>query len=165
MATFVFGSYSIQWGMDALAELKDIYLPPPTDVWSLVIGRHLITSVCVFVLILFIWNFYKRINAVQTRQKNLEQLRHLRKAFEIEEDPTAISIEISQLLRRIATMAYPQLDVISLNGQAWLAFLDQTAKTQQFSQSVGKPLTKNKVEELFDLADKWVRSNDKVVKQ
>lgn len=150
--------------MDPLSELKDIYIPPAVDHYQLANGGYLVFSLFIISFLILFWRLYLLKDFIVAQQTALKRIQHLRKAFDIEEDSIAITIEISQFLRRIAIKAFPHHDVVNLNGEAWLAFLDQTANTQEFSQGVGKRLDKNKVEKLFDLATYWVKSNYKVTK-
>lgn len=52
------------------------------------------------------------------------------------DDPKAIAV----ILRRTALAAFPRAQVASLSGSDWLAFLDRSAGTDDFSRGAGKIL-------------------------
>ena len=151
--------------MDPLADLKDIHIPPSVDYWHLAMGWYLIVSLCFVGFLVIIWNLYNRWDSVNPTQDVLKRLEHLRKAYEYEEDPVAIAIELSQLLRRVAMMAFPHQGIENLRNEIWLDFLERTGNIQSFTQGVGRALisapyhsqTKNSVEALFNLATTWVK--------
>jgi hypothetical protein len=47
---------------------------------------------------------------------------------------------VAELLKRVALAAYPRDRVASLTGPDWLAFLDETGGTTQFSAGSGRPI-------------------------
>ncbi len=151
--------------MDPLVDLKDIHLPPPVDYWHLSFGWYLMVFGCFVGCLILLRNIYHRRNAVDPKQEVLQRLAHLRKAYEYEEDPIAIAIELSQLLRRVAMIVFPHQGIENLKNENWLAFLDRTGNTLSFSQGVGRALvsapyqslSRNKVDALFNLATMWLK--------
>ena len=82
-------------------------------------------------------------------------------------DDLASLRNLSNLLRRTALTFYKNDTVASLQGYAWLEFLDKTGKTKEFSQGVGKVLgnelfqqkVKTDLNALFQLVKKWISSS------
>ena len=75
--------------------------------------------------------------------------------------------ELPGLLKRVALVAYPRIDVASLTGDAWLGFLDGTLGTTDFSQGPGRVLPElayaspdvsdKDAAELLKLSASWIR--------
>ena len=144
--------------------LKDIHLPEPVSWWPPAPGW-----IMLFVLLplLFLTGFYiyqslKRKTAVKTARKLLDAIRK-----ENHHNPLTTLIALSALLRRVAISTASRTDVASLNGQAWLAFLDTSFKDQPFSKGVGRCLADAQyrpalpddtdMEELFKLCERWLK--------
>lgn len=70
---------------------------------------------------------------------------------------------IATILRRAALAAYPRHDVAGLQGEAWLAFLDETFSGNGFRNGAGSVIVKApyaptpEAPGLASLAAKWVR--------
>ena len=73
---------------------------------------------------------------------------------------------VSALLKRVAIVRYAEQQPTLLNGDAWLAFLDQTNPTQSFSQAggavIGHAQYQNQAKvnrsQLIDAAQAWIKS-------
>ena len=60
--------------------------------------------------------------------------------FQRHQDNRLYLTDFSALLKRVALTAYPRSDVASLTGEAWVAFLDQTLSSNDFSMGSGQAL-------------------------
>ena len=77
--------------------------------------------------------------------------------------------EISVLLRRVAIQAYGRERIAPLNGDAWLAFMDERGNTSQFSQGAAKVfgdgMYQSSVEadigEILQIAKQWIKGHKK----
>ena len=77
--------------------------------------------------------------------------------------------QLASLLRRVAVQGCGRHLVAPLVGERWLRFLDDSGRTDQFSKGVGRllgedhyrPEVKKIPEELYELAEKWIRGHRK----
>ena len=153
--------------MDPLAQLKDIHLPPPVGNGPWAIGWIFLFSFCLFALIFLVWRIIRRWEFIKARRYLLGRLQQLKIEYDHEEDPVAIAIELSQLLRRAALCVFPRKDVAGLKSDAWLAFLDYTGKTSAFTQGPGRALlsapyqsnASYDVDKLFNAVNNWIKFN------
>jgi len=101
-----------------LSNLRDIVVPPDVSLWPpapgwWVIGAAAVAGVAVLAA--------------------AAVARHRRNAYRraaLQELATADGSAISATLKRAALAAFPREQVASLNGAAWLAFLDRTGGTR-----------------------------------
>jgi hypothetical protein len=75
-------------------------------------------------------------------------------------------VDLAELLKRVALVAYPRLQVASLSGIEWLRFLDETVGTTDFSVGPGQQLVRiydraisAPSPELLQLARHWIRQH------
>jgi len=122
---------------DPLARLRDIHLPEPVSWWPPAPGWWIVALVLLAALSMVIY-FVSR-SRRRTRYRRLA-LRELHDLTATEKDTRALLEKTSALLRRVAIQAYGRQQVAPLSGTAWLAFLDRTGKTDQFSRGAGKIL-------------------------
>ena len=100
------------------------------------------------------WRFFRRYRANAYRRAALAEL------DEAGNDPAAMA----ELLRRTALAAYSRTEVASLNGPAWLAFLDESLGGSGFRSGPGhvladapyRPVT-HAPPGLQDLTRRWIR--------
>jgi len=80
--------------------------------------------------------------------------------------------ELPEIMKRAALSAFPRSEVASLSGEAWLAFLDGTLPTTEFSDGPGRTLadlafsvdggeglSEDERRELVGLAGRWVKKH------
>ncbi len=145
-----------------LPGLRDIHLPDPVSWWPPAPGWWLLTVVAVTALCLsaVAWRRYLR-SPRRAAFKELER---------IETDPgfadsTSMAQALSGLLRRCALARFPRHEVAGLTGTTWLAFLDRTGGTTEFTAGSGRALlsapyqTRSSIdaESLFTLVEEWIR--------
>ncbi|MEY4211326.1 MAG: hypothetical protein RLZ92_1707 [Pseudomonadota bacterium] len=115
--------------------LKDIHLPPDVSVWPLATGWWLLISLILFCTVSGFWMYrrFKRRAGLRAANKLL---------LAIANDPQQTEQQkltaLSALLRRVAISTAPRDEVASLNGEAWLAYLDKGLKDDPFSQGIGR---------------------------
>ena len=123
---------------DPLAQLRDIHLPEPVNWWPPAPGWWvvlLLSLATVFFLVYYIRKYWLQ------RRYRRAALRELGN-FSLHDnmDNQALLEEISVLLCRVALQAYGREKVAPLTGGGWLAFLDNTGKTEQFTMGAAKVL-------------------------
>lgn len=125
---------------DPLAALRPIHLPanigwwPPAPGWWVVglLSLSLLAVACVLVL--------RRWRANGYRRAALRELDALFAALDASVDHSALAAQCNALLRRSAMCRYASGEVAALTGKAWLEFLDQSGRSDDFSQGAGRPL-------------------------
>lgn len=83
---------------------------------------------------------------------------------------------LTELLKRVALVAWPRAIVAPLSGAQWLAFLDRTGRTRDFTGMPGRllghityrahtadELRQAEVDDLFRVARSWILDHDKTV--
>ena len=117
--------------VDLLDRLIEPEAPPAISMVPQTAGWWVLAVVAALALAYGMFRFlaYRRRNAY----------RHvaLAEVQENVENPAAIA----DILRRCALVAYPRASVASLSGQDWLAFLDRSAQTTDFTQGAGQVVT------------------------
>ena len=151
--------------MDAvLSQLRDIHEPAAVSFWPLAPGWWILLGLLVVIpLAVLAWRAFRRGNR-QARREALRELHQLREAYTQHGNSVRTVSEISILIRRACLARYPRADVAGLTGDAWLAFLDKTGRTQQFSTGPGQILVtapyRNRadidVDALVSVTSKWL---------
>ena len=148
--------------MNPLSQLKDIHLPKPISWWPLAPGWYILAALIIILCAGVIIYFLKRKRRHQIRGKALQHLQTLQKQ---ELDDSEYVSEISVLLKRCALGYYARKEVAPLTGTAWLNFLDEKGKTEEFSEGVGqvlldsayKPSVQVNRDSLHKLVEAWLR--------
>lgn len=128
---------------------------PPAPAWSVLAVLSLIGGCLTIAWMVIYWrmNRYRRAGLAELRQ--LEQTQS--------QNPSAL-VELAELLKRVALVAYPRRQVASLSGEDWLRFLDHTMGTTDFSTGPGQQLARvyeracsSPSAELMQLARHWIQ--------
>ena len=154
-------------GADPLAQLRDIHIPDGVSWWPLAPAWWGLGAVIVMALVLVLLWRRKRCQRYYQRVA----LRHLKRLEEqYQSDPGTLVRELSVLLRRVATLHYP--DSVGLTGTEWLEFLDRTlgekAEAHPFSSGEGHCLadapyrpeleTEVDIRALVELSRRWINN-------
>ena len=128
--------------MDAasLQNLNDIVIPPPVPWLPPAPGWY---AAGFSVLLLLGWFAVKRYGVWKRngyRREALVVLSGLEKGMADPAQYKKILPQLPQLVKRTAIAAYGRIQVASLAGSDWLAFLDKTGVTDAFTGSSGKVL-------------------------
>ena len=148
---------------DPLQGLRDIHLPAPVSFWPPAPGWWMVAALVIVLLIVAVW-FWRRYRRHAYRRGALQQLQHLQAALRQGHAETQVLAELSILLRRTAISRYGRQQVAALHGDDWLAFLDRTGRTTQFTQQ-GQALldapyrnhSAQVAEPLLQLAQRWLK--------
>lgn len=118
--------------VDALAQLKDIHLPPPVGWWPLAPGWYVL-MVFIFILIAVLTAaLYKRHLNARPKKHALALLKTYSAQYEKDHNAQLASARISELLKRVALVYFPRHQVASIHGTTWIEFLNQTGKGINF---------------------------------
>lgn len=139
-----------------LVELPPIVWWPPAPGWD-VAG--------ILLLVLLLWSLYRW--AVWWR-KNAYRREALKLLKALPVDTSSLP-KLDELLKRVALSAYPREQVASLNGVAWLEFLDRAANSKEFMKGAGRVLgeaayvsenSQADVRPVMTVAENWIRQHE-----
>ena len=148
-------------------DLRDIHLPEVIDWWPPAIGWWILAILIPLCCWFFVW-LYKRITrktAVKTAKK---LLRNIKQDNTLDDKQKLIAL--SALLRRVAISISPRDEIASLNGHAWLQYLDKTIKGTPFTSGAGSILANGHYQQstsdydinaLIKVCDNWLSSQKK----
>jgi hypothetical protein len=121
---------------DLLNNLRDIHAPPPVSWWPPAPGWWVL--LVVIVIALLVWWRVRR--ARPWRRQALRELQQMEQEFGTTGDVEACVTQLSVLLRRVALSVRAPVSAAALTGDAWLKYLDELGRTQQFSTGIGRVL-------------------------
>lgn len=150
---------------DPLAQLKDIHLPPDIIWWPLAPGWWILIALLASLIGIGVWKWLHHRRTHAYKRQAQSELQALKSQYS--DNPNLYCQQLSQLLRRVALMSFPQQQVASLTGHDWLSFLDKTGKTTAFMQGAGQELItvglqgKNNasIEVLHSLSTQWIKNH------
>nr|WP_247897274.1 DUF4381 domain-containing protein [Azospirillum argentinense] len=120
-----------------LSRLADIVVPPPVAWWPPAPGWWIVAAALLAILTILGTALVARRRRNAYRRASLAELA----AIGTVADP-ASAAAVSAILKRTALTAYPRTEVASLTGAGWLAFLDRTSGSQDFTKGPGTGLTR-----------------------
>lgn len=117
---------------DQLSQLRDLHLPPPVSWWPMAPGWWCLIALLLggsaylaFIITRRYVQGRARRFALQLLTRYEQQARSKQQGFS--------AAELSALLKRVALAYFPRAQVAPLQGDAWLLFLNQTAKGLDFN--------------------------------
>lgn len=154
---------------DPLAELRDIHLPPAIESWPPAFGWWVLAALsltAIFFALKYLLSLWKKNVYRREAKKYLDQM-----LSNSEHDQQAFLLNYNSLLKRVALTAYPRDQVAHLTGEAWVAFLDLTGDTHEFTMGPGQilvdgqyaPVSSVDVQHLVRLGQQWIKNHRKVV--
>jgi len=111
-----------------LSHLADIVVPPPVSWWPPAPGWWILGAGLVLALVIIALVAVRRYRRNAYRRAALAELAAIGSVA----DPAGAAA-VSSVLKRAALVAYPRADVAALTGENWLAFLDRSAATSDFT--------------------------------
>lgn len=144
-----------------LATLHDIHLPEGLSWWPWAPGWYgVAVLLCLGSGLLTAWLIYFYLNSRAKRQA----LRLLAN-YQHQKVPSQISAaRVSELLKRVALIYFPRRHVASLQGDAWITFLNETSKGLDFNcirhdllEIPYQPTVEKDLFLLFDMAKRWIK--------
>lgn len=152
-----------------LAQLQDIHLPEAVGKWPLAPGWYVLIVLCL--LVILGGGIYLRSRYLSAGAKR--QALHLLALYQLQYQQGAslqhISAQLGELLRRVALVYFPRVEVAGLQGEKWLTFLNHSAKGIDF-YSVRRELLElpyhpqpqvNTLDLLFHLVKTWIKQRRK----
>jgi predicted negative regulator of RcsB-dependent stress response len=150
---------------DPLAQLRDIHLPANINVWPPAIGWWIVTLLAIALLGYMTYKIYQHVAHNRYRKQGLVQLIKL---DQVNTDASDYLQQLNRLLKQTALSAGFKQDIASLSGDDWLALLDRSAATNDFSQGVGSVLSQGPYapeaddydrKQLHSLARAWIKKH------
>ena len=125
----------------SLTNLKDIVEPAAIAWWPPAPGMVLLGVLVLIWAAVAALLWWRRWHHNAYRREALGELADI--ARQMGADPTRVDgmRQLSVLLKRVALAAYPRVQVASLAGDQWVAFLDQAVNKDIFSKGPGRLLT------------------------
>ena len=117
--------------------LRDIQPPPAPPWWQIAPIWWLLLVVTVLAILLaMIW--HKRRQEHRLIKLAHHELENIIGQYDNNLEKRALLMALAGWLKRVAIVAYPQQRLESLNGNAWLAFLDQCLGGDRFRHGPGQ---------------------------
>jgi hypothetical protein len=150
---------------DPLAELRDIHMPGAIETWPPAIGWWILLAIAIFLVLAGLYWLYSRWRANRYRREAIAELNRLRADYQQHGEDSVYLAEYQSLLKRVALTRYAREDVASLTGESWVAFLDRTSRSQEFSMGKGQVLIDSNympepeadVAALHEMGVAWIR--------
>jgi len=120
-------------------DLRDIHAAPPPGLWPPAPGWWVLAILLAVLFILGLLWLRRRLRMRRFRNQVMLELERISNRNEGKNTDEFIA-ETGVWLRRVALHRYPQEQVASLTGSAWLEFLDATGGEGQFCNGVGQVL-------------------------
>lgn len=154
---------------DVLAKLRDIHLPSPVSAWPPGPAYYALAGLLV-VLALALIKRQRHRKYTAPKREALAELARLEASYlkKPEAKPTAAAITL--LLKRVALVYHPRIEVASLHGETLLHFLKKTSRqldseidaTQQIlCEAPFNPKAQHHLEPLFLMARRWIKQRRK----
>lgn len=122
-----------------MLELRDIHVAPPPGWWPPAPGWWVVAVLLLAVLIPSLLWLRRRYLARRFRRQVMLELENITNSYK-DKSMDGFVAETGVWLRRVALYRYPQEQVASLTGSAWLEFLDATGGAGEFRNGVGQVL-------------------------
>jgi hypothetical protein len=120
----------------SLDRLHDIMAPPPAPWWPPAPAWYVLGAIVGVLVAVAVWRAVACWLRNRYRRAGLAELA----ALETAAPGSHTSPALAELVKRVALAAYPRERVASLSGGAWLAFLDATGGTDDFTRGPGAAL-------------------------
>ncbi len=121
-------------------QLRDIHLPEAIGWWPLAPGWWILLVLLVAVIAALALWLVLRHRRLAYRREALAQWQTIHARYLDNKDAGQLLADMSVLLKRTCITRYGRESTAGLAGEQWLAFLDQTGKSSDFTQGAGKAL-------------------------
>lgn len=153
---------------DPLAQLRDIHLPNAIGWWPLAPGWYILMGLLLLLLSAWAYFLYKKALYARAKKQALALLQSYEEQYTQDNNGPLFSARISELLRRVALVYYPRHEVASLQGEAWLNFLNKTSRGLDFNsvksmllESPFKNEESTNLQPLLIQAKAWIKGRGK----
>ena len=112
-----------------LAKLKEIDLPEAISYFPQTTAWYILFGVVAFLILFLFWKQYKHYQNNKYRRIALAELSKI--------ESKKVYKEIPELVKRVALVFSDREEIASLNGNAWLEFLNKSYKDNGFTSDAG----------------------------
>lgn len=147
----------------ALAQLHDIHMPASIGFWPLAAGWWALAFIFLIVVLIASYYFFKQQAKNKPKRQALRLLTLYEQAYREQADVALAAAQVGELLKRVALVYYPRHNVASLQGHAWIEFLNQSSHALDFTaldllllQAPYQLKPEGDLSLLFDTARKWI---------
>ena len=120
-----------------LQQLKDIQAPPE-PAWWLIAPAHGIAIGLVSLVVVCIWLVLRHRKANRLASLAELALADISSCYGRDQDSQRLALELSEWLRRVSLLAFPERQVEGLCGEGWLQFLDESLGADTFTNGEGR---------------------------
>lgn len=158
------------FGNPWMSNLREIDLPDPVPMTPEALGWWIVLALVLAALSALFVRALRRRRANAYRREALRALDTVANAAAVPASRAGALSDLAALVKRTALSAYPRTRVASLSGPSWLAFLDGTLGTTEFSSGPGRQLpafayssaaaghaSDDDVRALLALTRRWIR--------
>ncbi|MDF1683705.1 MAG: DUF4381 domain-containing protein [Legionellaceae bacterium] len=154
---------------NVLSQLRDIHMPPPVSAWPP--GPAYYGVLGLFIMLFLLWLIRQRhLQYTAPKREALAELTRLKTSYLKKPEPKQTAAAITLLLKRVALVYHPRLEVASLHGNAWPEFLKKTSRRldadidatdQILCEAPFNPQADYHLEPLFLVARRWIKQRRK----
>lgn len=152
----------------ALAQLRDIHLPSGIGWWPLAPGWYLLAILVTILLWMIIYAIKRHRSHGQAKRQALKLLMTYQRDYLARPEVSFNAARVSELLKRVSLAYFPRQRVASLQGDAWIGFLNETSKGLDFKRvepallvAPYQPAMQGDLSLLFTLARLWIKQRRK----
>ena len=157
---------------ELLAQLADIHLPEPVSYWPPAFGWWILAAIALVLLAILI----RKLAAIRREQKICQYaLAELGRCYDAFSHAEPATLEQSRLdyvnqfntvVRRVALVHYPQANVASLDGAAWVDFIRQKGESSLMTDEIAAALQYGRFQKKCDVdvdamqgfGQRWIES-------
>ena len=152
-----------------LAQLRDIHMPPPVSSWPPGPAYYALLGLLIILALLYIKR-QRHLQYTAPKREALAELVRLEASYLKKPEPKQTAAAITLLLKRVALVYHPRLDVANVHGEAWLLFLKKTSRRleseinatdQILREAPFNPKADHHLEPLFLMARHWIKQRRK----
>lgn len=152
-----------------LSQLRDIHMPVPISIWPPGPAYYALLGL----VIIFIFLYIKRqhhLRYTAPKREALAELDRLEHNHLTNNATTQTAAAITLLLKRVALVYHPRLEVANVHGEAWLRFLKNTSRNLNLeidaidkilSEAPFNPKADHDLKPLFLMARCWIKQRRK----
>ena len=109
---------------DPLSQLRDIQLPTAISWWPPAPGWWIVAAIVLGLACLWVWYIRRRYLQNSFRRQASQLLQQHFDNWQHQHEDHLYLQQLNGVLKRIALLRYPEVDVASLSGEHWTVFLD-----------------------------------------
>ncbi len=157
---------------ELLAQLADIHLPADISYWPPAPGWWILTLIALALLMLAIRRYIKHRNLLQICRHALAELSRCYSSYANEASGTGNNLklkyinEFNSVIRRVAIYHFPQSNVASLGGRAWVDFIKEKGESSKLDDSIAAALSFGRFQSECDvdvialnsMGEEWISS-------